>query len=87
VARSAEVSRFSSESTISRVPAKHSEVARRDGYAADGKRPHRRRTGADVRPSWSPSDRIVLEPEREALTGFGRAWWHQLEKQAVLRSA
>jgi hypothetical protein len=87
VARSAEVTRFGSESTVSGVPAKHSEVARRDGYAADGKRPHRRRIGADVRPSWAPNDRIVLEPERQKLTGFGRAWWHQLEKQAVLRSA
>jgi prophage regulatory protein len=44
---------------------------------ADAK--HGRRTGADVRATWSPAERIVLEPEREAITGYGRQWWWQLE--------
>jgi prophage regulatory protein len=40
----------------------------------------RRRTGADARASWSPTDRIVFEPEREALTGLSRNWWWRLEQ-------
>lgn len=54
-------------------------VAHRDGYVADGQRP-RRRTGNDVRATWSPTDRIVFEPEREAITGFSSNWWWRLEQ-------
>ena len=34
-------------------------------------KPRQRRTGADVKAEWAPTDRIVFEPEREAITGTG----------------
>jgi prophage regulatory protein len=52
-----------------------------DTTTEDAKPRHRRRTSADVRASWAPTDRIVFEPEREAITGFARQWWYSLEKK------
>jgi predicted DNA-binding transcriptional regulator AlpA len=37
--------------------------------------------GADVRATWSPTDRIVFEDERAALTGFSRNWWWVKEQK------
>ncbi len=44
-------------------------------------KPRRRRTGADVKAEWAPTDRIVFEPEREAITGFKRQWYYEKEKK------
>ena len=45
----------------------------------DGITKPRRRTGADARATWSPTDRIVFEPERAAITGLSRPWYYRLE--------
>ena len=44
-------------------------------------KPRQRCTGADVKAEWAPTDRIVFEPEREAITGFGRQWYYEKEKK------
>jgi prophage regulatory protein len=63
------------------VPRPRKQSASSVAGPSNGKAEHGRRTGADVRASWSPTDRIIFEPERHAITGLSRPWWHQLEKR------
>jgi prophage regulatory protein len=44
------------------------------------KRRHRP-PGAAASATWAPSDRLVFEAERAALTGYARQWWFEMEKQ------
>jgi prophage regulatory protein len=48
--------------------------SRRDGDVG------RRRNGL----SECEGDRVVLEPERQQLTGYSRAWWFQLERKGTV---
>lgn len=46
----------------------------------NGKRPGRSGVSG-VTAAWLEGERIVLEGERQRLTGYSRAWWYRLELQ------
>lgn len=57
--------------------------AKAEADALAGKLPSGR-TGGAAHTSLSPCDRLVLEPERKALTGYCRGHWWRLEQDGLV---